>query len=104
MISLLAMYGNAFATTGIGNSVNTACVSNGITPFTGSNCAIYHNPADPNHDVTPGKAALLAGGTILTYCFCPTTTCTDSDGDTFAVEGDNCGAVDCDDTSAIVLP
>jgi hypothetical protein len=36
--------------------------------------------------------------------FCPGTTCTDGDGDGFAVEGGSCGAVDCDDNNAAINP
>jgi hypothetical protein len=34
----------------------------------------------------------------------PTLTCTDGDGDTYAVEGGGCGLVDCDDTDPAVNP
>jgi hypothetical protein len=36
--------------------------------------------------------------------FCPGSTCTDFDGDGFALEGGNCGEIDCDDSNAAINP
>ena len=54
-----------------------------------------------------GKKASEAGGTTLTYFFClpiTTPTCTDNDGDSYAVEGGDCGQIDCDDNDAAINP
>ena len=83
-----------------GNNVNTIC---GETLYIGD-CTFCHTA---NYaDMTPAKEAYLAGGTTLTDFFCPTVapTCTDNDGDNFAVEGGNCGTADCNDNDATINP
>jgi hypothetical protein len=46
---------------------------------------------------------LLMGALLCMAQSCELT-CTDNDGDGYAVEGDNCGMVDCDDTDADINP
>lgn len=98
---LLISATNGFSFGSLGSSVNTACSP--LTPYTGD-CALCHtsNRSDP----TAAKTAFLAGGTTLTDYFCPAAppACTDNDNDTFAVEGGNCGPIDCDDTNAAINP
>ena len=97
---LSATYGFSFGS--FGTDVNSLCAP--AVPYTGGNCALCHtaNTADP----TDAKTAYLAGGTALTDFFCPSTppTCTDSDNDTYATEGGDCGPIDCNDNSAAINP
>ncbi|MHB8808438.1 MAG: choice-of-anchor D domain-containing protein [Desulfobulbaceae bacterium] len=83
--------------------MNNACAP--ATPYTGS-CTLCH--LSDRGAPTPAKTAYLAGGTTLTDFFCPAAppppACTDSDGDTYAVEGGNCGPVDCNDANPAVNP
>lgn len=88
--------GSSYAWPEIATAVNTYCEPRGGQPFTGdcnlchANAANFEAAAAGNYDV-----------------FCPdfqTPTCTDSDGDTFAVEGSDCGPVDCDDNDAAINP
>jgi len=88
-----------------GTNVNTACAP--ATPYTGD-CLLCHTAAS-KADPTPAKTAFLAGGTTLTDFFCPTSTtpvltCTDNDGDSYALEGGDCGPVDCNDNDAGINP
>ena len=97
---LSAADGHCFSS--YGNSVNSIC---GTTVFTGD-CTLCHTTGS-KADPTAAKTAFLAGGSILTDYFCPAPpppTCTDNDGDGFAVEGGNCGPVDCNDNNAAVNP
>jgi|GEM_PF-975443 len=101
--ALLLSASNGFAFGSYGSSVNSACSP--VTPYTGD-CLLCHTSSSKSAG-TPAKTAFLAGGTTLTNFFCPpapTPTCTDNDGDTFAVEGGDCGPVDCDDANAAVHP
>lgn len=84
-----------------GDVVNAQCAP--AQPYTGD-CAICHTGGFSTP--TEGKDAFNAGGTALTDYFCPPSgpTCTDSDGDSFAVEGGDCGPVDCNDADAAVNP
>ncbi|MHB8790570.1 MAG: putative metal-binding motif-containing protein [Desulfobulbaceae bacterium] len=98
--SLLISVTNGFSFSSLGTNVNTACAP--LTPYTGD-CTLCHTGdfADP----TPAKEAYLAGGTTLTNYFCPSApNCTDSDGDTYAVEGGDCGPVDCNDADPAINP
>jgi hypothetical protein len=99
--SLLISAGDGFAFGSFGNNVNTACSP--VAPYTGD-CMLCHvaDFAAP----TPAKDAYLAGGTTLTDYFCPSAppVCTDSDGDTYAMEGGECGPIDCNDTDPAINP
>lgn len=98
--ALLASATNGFSFGSYGTNVNNIC--DPVTPYTGD-CALCH--VSDRGASTPAKTAYLAGGTSLTDFFCPTApACTDSDGDTYAVEGGNCGPVDCNDANAAVNP
>jgi hypothetical protein len=84
-----------------GSNVNAFCSSD---PYTGD-CLLCHT-ASSKSDPTDAKDAYLAGD--LCY-FCVndakcTTTCTDSDGDGYSVNGGSCGQVDCDDSNSSVNP
>ena len=84
-----------------GSNVNAFCSSD---PYTGD-CLLCHT-ASSKSDPTSAKDAYVAGD--LCY-FCPndaqcTTTCTDSDGDGYSVNGGSCGQVDCDDDNSSVNP
>jgi hypothetical protein len=99
--ALLLTASNGYSFSSIGNSVNNACAP--ATPFTGD-CSLCH--LSNRSASTPAKTAALAGGSTLTNFFCPPTTptCTDNDNDGFAVEGGDCGPVDCNDSNAAIKP
>lgn len=92
---------NSFAFGSYGNTVNTICAP--TKPYTGD-CALCHTSS--KSAATPAKDAYKTGGSALTDFFCPTTTptCTDNDGDTFSVEGGDCGPVDCNDNNSNIYP
>lgn len=91
---------NGFAFASFGANVNTACAPQ--TPFTGD-CTLCHIAGD-FAAVTDAKTAYLAGGTALTDFFCPGVACTDADQDTYAVEGGECGPIDCNDMDPAINP
>jgi hypothetical protein len=70
------------------------------------------DPNDNNDTVYPGAPEICddkvdndGNGLVDTQDpACMTASCTDMDGDTYSVEGGNCGAVDCDDTDAGINP
>jgi hypothetical protein len=101
--ALLLSATNGFSFGSLGTSVNTACAP--ATPYTG-NCALCH--LSDRGAPTPAKEAYLAGGSTLTDFFCPSAppppACTDRDNDTYAVEGGDCGPVDCNDANAAINP
>jgi hypothetical protein len=105
--TLLLTATNGFSFGSFGNDVNSLCAP--AAPYTGS-CALCHVGDEANP--TPAKDAYLAGGSTLTSFFCPPAvpppppvpTCTDNDGDTYAVEGGVCGPVDCNDSNATINP
>lgn len=104
--ALLFTASNGFAYSSYGNNVNTACSP--AAPYTGD-CTLCHTSS--KSAATPAKTAYLAGGDTLISYFCPTTqttttqtTCTDQDNDGYALEGGDCGSVDCDDTNAAIHP
>ncbi|MCB2183749.1 MAG: putative metal-binding motif-containing protein [Desulfobulbaceae bacterium] len=83
-----------------GSDVNNLCAPQ--QPYTGS-CSLCHTGGYSSS--TPAKTAYSAGGTTLTDYFCPSgPTCTDDDGDTFAIEGGECGPMDCNDADVAVNP
>jgi hypothetical protein len=85
-----------------GDQVNLDCAP--AQPYVGD-CALCHTGGFGNQ--TPAKDAYLGVDPNLTYpdFFCPSgPTCTDLDGDTFAIEGGACGQVDCNDNDAAVNP
>jgi len=99
--ALLLTATNGFCFGSFGSDVNAICSP--VAPYTGD-CLLCH-ASSSKATSTPAKTAYLAGGTTLTNFFCPPTpTCTDNDGDTYAVEGGDCGPVDCDDTNAAINP
>ena len=99
--ALLITASNGFSFSSFGTNVNTSCAP--LEPYTGD-CTLCHVSGD-FAAATPAKDAYLAGGTTLTDYFCPAgPVCTDSDGDTFAVEGGDCGPIDCDDANADISP
>lgn len=93
--TLLITATNSFSYKDYGNNVNTECAP--VTPYTGD-CTLCHTSS--KSDPTPAKEAYLGGSAAIIDYFCPTTTptCTDNDGDGYALEGGDCGPVDCDDT------
>ena len=101
--ALLISATNGFSRGSYGTVVNNACAP--VTPYTGS-CTLCH--VTDRGISTPAQVAYLAGGSTLTDYFCPSAppppACTDSDGDTYAMEGGNCGPVDCNDANAAVNP
>lgn len=99
LASLLTCGSNAFGYGSLGTNVNTLCSPQ--QPYTGS-CNLCHTGSYSAS--TPAKTAYLAGGNTLTDFFCPTAVCTDNDGDGYALEGGDCGPVDCDDTNASINP
>lgn len=97
--ALLLIASNGYSFTSYGNSVNTACAP--ATPFTG-NCSLCH--VSDRSVSTPATTAFLAGGDTLTDFFCPAPACTDADNDTFAIEGGDCGPIDCNDSDPAIHP
>ena len=98
--SFLLAASSAYAYGDMGDDVNAACSP--AQPYTGS-CTLCHTSSKGAS--TPAKTAYLNGGSALTDYFCPSgPTCTDSDNDTFALEGGACGPVDCNDANAAVNP
>lgn len=98
--SLLISATDGFSFGSYGTNVNNIC--DPVAPYTG-NCTLCH--LSDRGASTPAKTAYMAGGNSLTDFFCPAAPiCTDSDGDTYALEGGNCGAVDCNDANASVNP
>ena len=101
--ALLITASNGFSYDELGADVNSACAP--VVPYTGNNCGLCHSGS--KSDPTDAKDAYSAGGTTLTDFFCPadpTPACTDIDGDTYFINGGECGQVDCDDTDANVNP
>ncbi|MEN8258424.1 MAG: putative metal-binding motif-containing protein, partial [Thermodesulfobacteriota bacterium] len=93
---------SCYAFGNFGDEVNVSCTP--LQPYVGD-CGLCHGVSFG--DPTAAKDAYLAGGTNLTDFFCPSPsgpTCTDSDGDTFAVEGGDCGPVDCNDGDPAINP
>lgn len=91
---------DGFSFGSFGTDVNTICAP--TTPYTGS-CNLCH--VSDRGASTPAKTAYLAGGSTLTNFFCPPVqTCTDKDRDGYAIEGGNCGPVDCNDNNAAIRP
>ncbi len=98
--ALLLTATEGFSYSSYGNDVNSLCSP--ATPFTGD-CTLCH--ASSKSTPTPAKDAYLAGGNTLIDFFCPAgSACTDSDNDTFAIEGGDCGPVDCNDSNPDVHP
>lgn len=74
------------------------------------NCGLCHVDTKGGGPLTGPGQSYLDSGKSSCY-FCPNdpdcgggTTCTDNDGDTYAVEGGTCGAVDCKDNNAAINP
>jgi len=89
-----------YAKSNFGTEVNTACAP--AAPYVGD-CALCHSGSYGN--MTAAMDAYKAGGTTLTDFFCPAgPTCTDNDGDTFALEGGDCGPMDCNDSDPAINP
>jgi len=98
--SLFLTASTSYAFSSYGTQVNNACAPE--QPFAGS-CSLCHIGA--YSDSTPAKTAFLGGGSTLLDYFCPAgLTCTDGDSDTYALEGGDCGPVDCNDDNAGVNP
>lgn len=98
---LLFSVTNSFSFSSAPAAVDAACG----TVVIGGDCSVCHPagiPGPPN----PAKDAYLAGGTALTDFFCLPAgpTCTDNDNDTYAIEGGDCGPIDCDDTNVAINP
>jgi hypothetical protein len=89
-----------FAYGSFGSTVNTYCQTNqGVQPYTGD-CLLCHTSSKSAQ--TTQKDQFLAGN--YDY-FCPAgPSCTDTDGDGYALEGGACGQVDCDDSDTAVHP
>ena len=98
--ALLLSATDGFSFSSYGTSVNNACAPE--TVFTGD-CTLCH--ASSKSTFTPAMDAFLTGGSTLTDFFCPAgPVCTDNDGDSFALEGGDCGPVDCNDANASIHP
>ncbi len=94
---LLLTATNGFSFGSYGTTVNDACRP--AVPYVG-NCALCH--VSDWGTATPATRAFDSGGSTLTDFFCPPIppACTDNDNDTYAVEGGDCGPVDCNDADA----
>jgi hypothetical protein len=98
--ALLLTATEGFSFSSYGNDVNSLCAP--ATPYTGD-CSLCH--VSDRGASTPAKDAYAAGDSTLIDYFCPAgSACTDSDNDTFALEGGDCGPVDCNDNDPAVNP
>jgi len=98
--ALLLTVTEGFSYGDYGSDVNSICTP--VAPYSGD-CTLCH--ASSKSTRTPAKDAYLAGGNTLIDFFCPAgDACTDSDNDTFAIEGGACGPVDCNDSNPAVHP
>jgi hypothetical protein len=95
-ITSLLLSGQAFAKTSYLNSVNSTCQ-------TSYGCGLCHDDPRGGGPLNTDGQAYRDSGYDPTY-FCPETACTDNDGDGFAIDGGNCGPVDCDDNNADINP
>jgi len=94
------------------DTVDNSVVDNdndGFTPAAGdcddSNAAINPNASENCTDGIDNNCNGLVDTQDPDAVDCPVTqTCTDNDGDTYAVEGGGCGPVDCDDSDVAVSP
>jgi len=78
------------------NSVNSTC-------STSYGCDLCHVDPRGGGPLNSEGQAYRDSGHDPVY-FCAGTGCTDNDGDGFAIEGDTCGTVDCDDNNAAIHP
>jgi len=99
--SLFLTASTSYAFSSFGTQVNNACAPE--QPYAAGICTLCHT-GDYSAS-TPAKTAYLGGGSTLLDYFCPAgLTCTDGDNDTYALEGGDCGPVDCNDDNAAVNP
>ena len=77
-------------------SVNETCNTN-------YDCGLCHIDPSGGGDRTADGQAFADSNYDPTY-FCPGTGCTDGDGDGFAIEGGDCGSIDCDDSNFNINP
>ena len=103
--ALLITATNGFSKSEFGKNVNTACAPE--TPFTGD-CLFCHVEGDRKEytDAMYAYKAYKDGKATLEEYFCPDSPpiCTDNDSDGFAIEGGECGEIDCDDNNAAINP
>lgn len=78
------------------NSVDSTC-------STSNDCNLCHIDPSGGGQLNTDGEAFRDSGYDPTY-FCPGTPCLDGDGDGFAIDGGDCGAIDCDDTNAAINP
>lgn len=78
------------------NSVNSTCSAS-------FGCDLCHVDPKGGGALNSDGQAFIDSGYDPTI-FCPGTSCTDGDGDGFAIEGGSCGSVDCDDNNAGINP
>ncbi len=98
--TLLLTATNGFSYGSYGDDVNSACSP--VVPYSANDCALCHTAN--RGEATAATQAYNAGQLVDFFCLPITPTCTDNDNDTFAVEGGDCGPVDCDDTDAAINP
>jgi len=77
-------------------SVNSTCGTN-------NDCGLCHIDPGGGGTLTSDGQAFADSGYDPTI-FCPGSSCTDFDGDGFAIEGGSCGEVDCDDANFDINP
>jgi hypothetical protein len=97
--SLLAgmlLTGVAVAKNSYLNSVNSTCGTN-------YDCGLCHEDPKGGGPLTLEGDDYVASGYDASI-FCPGSSCTDGDGDGFAIEGGDCGSLDCDDSDAGTNP
>ncbi len=92
------------------DSIDTSAMDNdgdGFTPAQGdcddTNSAVHPNAIEECSDQIDNDCNGLIDIQDLNAVDCPVT-CTDSDGDTYATNGGDCGPVDCNDLSSVVNP
>lgn len=89
--------GDAMAKKSYLNSVNSTCNTN-------YDCDLCHiDPSGSGPRTADGENFIASGYDPTIFCDTPPT-CTDIDADGFAIEGGDCGALDCDDFNANINP
>jgi hypothetical protein len=78
------------------SSVNSTCSAS-------YDCGLCHVDPKGGGPLTADGEGFASSGYDPAY-FCGATTCTDGDGDGFAIEGGDCGAIDCDDSNGLINP
>lgn len=97
LLAAIFMAGTAVAKNAYLNSVNSTCGTN-------YDCGLCHvDPKGGGPRTADGENFIASGYDATIFCDTPPS-CTDNDGDGFAIEGGDCGAIDCDDFNFNINP